>query len=204
MSRRAASKRGGSPAGVRALGCLGLAALIVALWLGFDNLEAPWAYSLFGRPTLTGHWAGAFTTPSGIHFALYLELERGTGLGAPLLNEGDEVLSGHANWCDERGRRVERNPLSGSVPQFAGLGGVVEPVDIHIEPSNAPVGLVPVNLHGQWQGDTLTFKSELSFWTGNALQSSSSNVDQSQPSTIVLTKAEVDAFQSACVGWGRG
>ena len=193
MSRHTAS------AGVRALGCLGLGVLCVALWLGFDNLEAPWAYPLFGRPTLPGHWAGTFTTPSGIHFALYLELERGTGLAAPVLSESDEELSGYANWCDERGRRVERNPLSATVPQFAGFSGVVEPVLIHIEPEkNAPVGLVPVNLRGQWQGDTFTLQSELSVWTGNSLQSSSSNPDQSQPTTIVMQKAEVEAFRSAC------
>ncbi len=188
--------------GVRTGGCLVLGILLLALVLGFDILEAPWAYPLLGRPTLTGHWAGTFTSRTGTRFALYLELDRGPLLGGSSRERG-EWIDGRAYWCDDRGRHVENNPLSASVPMFSGYEGSLEPVVIHIEPGKtAPQGLWPVNLRGEWHLDTFTLTPDLVTFTGHSLQSSTSDPDQAQPVTFSLKKAELDAYRSACAQWG--
>jgi hypothetical protein len=177
---------------------LALTVVLVTVALGFDILVAPWAYPLFGRPTLTGHWLGTFTTPSGIHFALYLEVDRSFLTGGSSERNG-ELFNGHGRWCDDRGRRAENNVLSGSVPMFAGYHGTVGPVRMHLEPATPPaIGLIPANLHGQWHLDTLTLYPDLAYWTADGYQSSTANPDQNQPITVNLRKAEVDAFELAC------
>ncbi len=189
-----------------------LGILIFAGWSftgGMDALlVAPWAYPLFGRPALAGHWAGTFTTPSGIRFALYLELERALDAGgAPESDEerGAELIGGRANWCDDRGRRVENTPVHGSVPSFSGYTGSADAVAIQIEAgSPPPVGLLPTVFQGQWRGDTLTLQPQFSFWTGSAFESSSSNSDQTRPMTVILKKAELDTFTSACGRFANG
>lgn len=180
-----------------------LAVLLVAVAFGSDVLVAPWAYSIFGRPTLTGDWLGTFTTPSGIHYALYLELDRG-----PLGGEGSsefqgELFSGRGFWCDNRGRHVDNGPLDGSVPIFSGYTGTLAPVAISIDNGNtAPPGLLPVAFHGEWRGDTLALKPDLVIWTGHSMQSSSSDPDQNQPVTITFKKAGLEAYRSACAQMG--
>jgi hypothetical protein len=144
--------------GTRVLGCfvllIALGVLVLAfggITRGLDALAAPWAYPLLGRPTLTGHWAGTFTTPSGIHFALYIELERATDPGGgPMSDEVlGEPISGRADWCDDRGRHLENSPVSGSVPPFTGYTGSAEQVSIQIEAGHPPpVGLLPTSLKG--------------------------------------------------------
>ncbi len=190
--------------GVRTGGCLVLGILLLALVLGFDILEAPWAYSLFGRPTLTGHWLGTFTTPSGIRFALYLEVEHNPVTGPGSSEHEGELFNGRGYWCDNQGRRGENNVVSGSVPMFSGYAGSLGPVSLHLEPANPPpVGYVPANLHGHWHLDTLTLQPDLAFWNGQGYESSSANPDQTQPITINLKKAEVDAYRSTCAQWSR-
>jgi hypothetical protein len=197
-SARGCVRAGGTP--VR--GCVGvviaLGIVILAagvLITGLDSLTAPWAYPLFGRPTLTGHWVGTFVTPSGIHFALYLELERGeAGSG-----EFRDYFGGRAHWCDDRGRGLENSPVEGSVPPFSGYTGSVEDVQIHIDMgSSPPIGLLPMNFRGEWYQNTLTLQPDLAFWTGSAFQSSTSNPDQSRPITMSMKKAEVNTYRSAC------
>jgi hypothetical protein len=173
--------------------------LLLAVAIGFSILEAPWAYPLFGRPTLTGHWLGTFTTPSGVHFTLYLEVDHSLLTSGSSRMNG-ELFNGHGRWCDDRGRRAEDNLMSGSVPMFAGYRGSIEPVRMHLEPvTPLPVGLVPANLHGQWHLDTLTLIPDLAYWTGKGYQTSSANPDQNRPITVNLRKAEVEAFELLCV-----
>lgn len=188
--------------GVRAVGFLVLAVLAGAVILGFDFFDAPWAYSLFGRPTLTGGWTGTFTTPSGIHFAVYLELDRGPG-GEGSTQLRGELFSGRGYWCDNRGRHVDNGRLDGSVPMFSGYTGSLAPVAISIDNGNAaPPGLLPVAFHGEWRGDTLTLRPALAVWTGNSMQTSSSNPDLNQPITITLKKGGLDSYRSACAQLG--
>lgn len=188
--------------GVRSVGCLVLAVVLIAVALGFDVVVAPWAYSLFGRPTLTGGWVGTFTTPSGIHFALYLELDRGAGGEGSSQFQG-ELFSGRGYWCDNRGRHVDNGPLDGSVPIFSGYTGTIAPVAISMDNGNtAPPGLLPVAFHGEWQGDTLTVKPSLAVWTGQGMQSSSSNPDQNRPITVTMSKGDLEVYRSACAQLG--
>lgn len=175
---------------------LGLVALQV-LYLGGDALTAPWAYPIFGHPTLTGHWAGTLTTTSGIRFALYMDLERATGSSSEA--EALEYIDGRADWCDDHGRHVEDTPLSGSVPSFSGYLGSADQVNIHLdEGKSPPLGLLPNNFHGKWDGDALTLTSDFSYNTGNGFQYSDSNPDQAHPVTFRLTRGEVGTFRAAC------
>lgn len=179
---------------------LGLVAL-QAFELGGDALTAPWAYPIFGHSTLTGHWAGTLTTPSGIKFALYLELERSTGSSSE--SQAIEYIDGRADWCDNQGRQMENMSLSGDVPSFSGYTGSADQVNIHLdEGKSPPLGLLPNNFHGKWDGDTLTFTSDFSYNTGSGFQYSDSNPDQAHPVTFSLKKAELETFRSACARFG--
>jgi hypothetical protein len=183
-----------------------IATLILVVWAAMVGLDAllvaPWGYPLFGRPTLAGHWVSTFTTPSGINFALYLELERARDAGGGALSDeqrGTELISGRADWCDDHGRHLESMPVQGSVPTFTGYDGSAERVTLQIEAGNAPpVGLLPSHFEGQWRADTLTLKPAFSFWTGSAYQSSGSNLDQTQPMMIVAHKGEAGEFRAVC------
>lgn len=189
-------------------GCLGVILVIAlglvalqAFELGGDALTAPWAYAIFGYPTLTGHWAGTFTTTSGIKFALYLQLERATASSSEA--QAIEYINGRADWCDNQGRHMENVTLSGNVPSFSGYAGSADKVSIHLdEGSSPPLGLLPNNFHGKWDGDTLTFISDFSYNTGNGFQYSDSNPDQSHPVTLSLKRAEIETFRSACAQFG--
>lgn len=49
--------------------------LLSGMYLFFDALSSPWAYSFFGmRPTLVGEWTGAFTLPDGSRGLFHLNL----------------------------------------------------------------------------------------------------------------------------------
>lgn len=203
-ARGCASRIGGC-----VVGLVAIAVMIVGFW-GFTRvvdmlLVAPWGYPLLGRPTLAGHWVSTFTTPSGIRFALYLEIARALDEGGGTLsdeNHGTELISGRAHWCDDRGRHLENMPVQGSVPSYSGYDGSAERVVILIETGKSPpVGLLPSHFEGQWRTDTLRLKPDFSFWTGSAFQSSSSNPDQTQPMTVVLHKGEVAEFRAACARW---
>ena len=115
---------------------------------------------------------------------------------------GTELISGRAHWCDDRGRRLENAAVNGSVPSYSGYDGSAERVEIQVETDKTPpAGLLPSQFVGQWRTDTLTLKPEFSFWTGSAFESSGSNVDQTQPMSIVLHRGEVGEFRAACAQW---
>lgn len=90
-------------------------------------------------------------------------------------------------------------PVQGSVPTYTGYDGSAERVTLQIEAGDAPPGgLLPSHFEGRWGADTLTLKPAFSFWTGSAFQSSGSNLDQTQPMTIVAHKGEPGEFRAAC------
>src|SRR5512141_1185925 len=73
--RQLMSRIGNEEIGRRRLTRLVVLCLAVPVVAGFfyalDALvDAPWAYPVFGSPTLTGAWMGEFTVPSGARFAL--------------------------------------------------------------------------------------------------------------------------------------
>ena len=194
--------------GGRVLGCVGVLVVLAALVVGFqlfengaDTLAAPWAY---GNPTLTGDWEGTFTTPTGIRFAMFIEIERARDKGgAPVSDDYiGEIMGGRGDWCDNHGRHLEDSPVFGSVASYTGFGGKVDNLDLKLQsgdpPGNPPPeGLLPAQFHGSWNGDTLTLKPEFSFWTGTAFQASD-NPDQTQPMTITLERGDLDTYRSAC------
>jgi len=195
------------------IGCVAvlasLALIVVTAWAltaGADAvLVAPWGYSLFGRPSLAGHWVGTFTTPSGIRFALYLELERAKDEGgAPVSDDAlGELIEGRGSWCDDHGRRLENTELHGSVPPYSGMDGSIDRLTLQLEAGKTPpLGLLPTQLDGQWQGDSLILQPGFSFWTGAAFQASTSNQDQTRPLTITLHIGEAAEFRAACARWG--
>lgn len=188
-------------------GLVGLVVIIGAVFVfttGADAIDAPWAYSYFGHPTLTGHWAGTLTTTSGIKFALYLDVQRNGGDSSEGDGKSRAYFIGSGSWCDNHGRYVQSTALGGSVPTFTGYGGSADDIDFHLDTDKtpAPLGLVPNNFHGKWEGDTLILISDFSVNTGSALEYSDSNPDQSQPVTFRLKKAEIETFKSACAQLG--
>ncbi len=182
--------------------------MFVALSYALDVLvDAPWAYLLFGRPTLTGAWVGEFMVPSGTRFALFLELQR------KLLSNGtlkaddavDPVISGQASWCDDHGRRAEDVPLEGDVPLLSGYHGSASQVEIDLESASHPQpGLLPAYFLGGWDVDTLTLKPTYIFWDGQAqaFVSSNDNTDLATPPTVVLKKSDETVFRAACTKLG--
>lgn len=176
--------------------------VLALLVLAFDAVNAPWAYAVFGS-TLTGRWFGTFTTPSGTRFALDLELDR-SFLSAQSSRSGN-LFDGKGRWCDDRSRRSDDSIVAASAPMFAGYGGTLDGLTIHLDPRTPPpVGMVPLNMRGQWNRDTLTLTTELPIWTGQGYQTSTANPDQSQPVSITLRKADSRAFESACAELNRG
>lgn len=163
--------------------------------------DAPWAYSIPGGQTLTGTWEGAFTTPSGIRFALFLELHRPVlANGSPQMQDyRGALLAGEASWCDSQGRAASRLPVTGAVPAFTGFNGSADRVEIDLENGDDPQrGLVLLNLQGSWAGDTLTLKPMFATWNGSTYVYSGDNPDISGRITIVLKKVRYDAFPAAC------
>ena len=77
-------------------GGLVVVALVVAVVVGghylaiyIDHRRFPWGYRTSGSPPLVGTWVGPFTTRSGRHLALRLDIElaelgRGRRLARPL------------------------------------------------------------------------------------------------------------------------
>jgi hypothetical protein len=178
--------------------------VLAVLALAYDVVDAPWAYSLFGRPTLTGRWVGTFATPTGIRFALDLELDRSFLTGKSNRFSGN-LISGTGRWCDDRGRHSDQNVISASTPMFSGYGATLDRVTIHLDPPTPPsLGLVPVNLQGTWHRDTLALTTDLPYWTGKGYRTSSGDPDQTRPVTITLKKADGLAFDSACGELNRG
>ena len=198
-------KRRSGPCGC-ALGMLvllgGMFILLTALNVGWDALlAAPWAHPLFGRPTLTGSWVGEFTSPSGIKFALYLDLERAKrpdgrydterGLGA--------ILTGQAGWCDNQNRHAENIPLGGSAPSFAGFNGSLDDVHLTLERASHPqAGLLLDEFDGNWQTDSLRLTPTFLVWDGSDYVISSGNPDLTQPISILLERGDRAAFEALC------
>ena len=50
------------------------AVIVSGMTVGFDYLNAPWAYDWFGNPSLTGDWSGTVTAPDKRHGTLHLTL----------------------------------------------------------------------------------------------------------------------------------
>lgn len=191
-------------------GCVfGLLILLGAMYLiltvfndGWDALlEAPWAHSLFGRPTLTGTWTGEFTSPSGIQFGLYLDIGRAHRASGRYYTERQvgAIIDGQAQWCDNGGRHAESIPIQGSVPAFTGFNGSADNIHVALDLASRPqLGLLPDEFEGSWHTNTLTLNPTFIFWDGKTFGTTSSNPDLTGPITIVLKKGNQNTFQALC------
>ena len=166
---------------------------------GWDILEAPWAHSLSGQPTLTGSWTGEFTSPSGVQFALYLVIGRARRSDGRYNTQRTigAIVNGQARWCDNSGRHVENVPISGSVPAFTGFNATANKVHIALMLTGQTVaGLWPDELDGKWNGDTLTLHPNLANWDGN---NTVSTVDEStELLTITMKKGDLNTYEDLC------
>ena len=156
-------------------GLLTLVALGVALYAGgwaFDVfVQAPWAYAIGGRPTLTGTWVGSFQSPAaagGASGRLALEIERGGMRVRHLWTGTYKVLDpfdhsrygagvhGSAAWCRPDGSVVSYN-----------VAGTIDRRARQVVLTLATVSTVKVGgpqfdeLHGSWSGDRLSLLSNM-------------------------------------------
>ncbi|MGE5072482.1 MAG: hypothetical protein ACM3MF_03565 [Anaerolineae bacterium] len=187
------------------IGLIGVCLLVSVasglVYLGDAFFDAPWAYPLFGRPTLTGTWEGEFTTPTGVQFAVFLNLRRDAlANGAPSSQEFQgALLSGKASWCDNTGRTAPNIPVGGAVPVRTGANGKADRVEIDLESAIHPQpGLLPAMFKGKWEGDTLVLQPTFSYWDGKTFDYSSNNPDLNNKITVVLKKVKYGAFPQAC------
>ncbi len=198
----------------RLRGCLiGMAAICLlipvgaALSYGWDAaVDAPWAYPLFGRPTLTGTWEGEFRTPGGSRFAIFMDLSR------KFLSNGtphDEdyqgaLMTGEARWCDDRGRHADHIVIDGAVPVFTGYNGTADQVEIDLESASYPQpGLFPDTFKGSWNVTTLSLQPTFMYWTGSTFEYSSNNPDLTSTISVTLNKAGEGAYRTACAALGN-
>lgn len=196
--------------GIGFFGCvIGFLILLGAVYIistvfteSWDLLEAPWAHSISGQPTLTGTWTGEFTSSSGIHFALYLVIGRARRQDGRYNTQRaiGAIIDGQAQWCDNSGRHVENIPISGSVPAFTGFNATANKVHIALMLTGQTVaGLWPDELDGKWKSDTLTLTPNLADWDGN---NTVSTVDETAE-PITMRKGDQNAYQELCKKLGN-
>jgi hypothetical protein len=200
-------KRGRTCLGCGAAFLILLFALFILYFIneGWDTLvDAPWAYALNGRPTLTGSWTGEFTAPGGIRFAVLLGIHRARNADGNFYNERGvgPHLDGQAEWCDSQGRHVENVPIGGNVPPRLSIGyrDHVDQVHLVLEYADPPPagGPLPHEFNGNWQVDTLTTKPKFAESNGRNLVVTSSDSDPANFITVVLKKGDQSAFDALC------
>jgi hypothetical protein len=166
-------------------------------------VDAPWAYAVYGRPTLTGAWTSEFSMPGGTHFALLLDLQRPLLINSEIQAEGDQgaLITGQGSWCDDHGRHDDDIPLEGWVPVLSGSGDAASEIELSLQTTAHPQpGLQPTYFAGAWDRDTLTLSPKFVYWDGFAqvFATSSSNPDFTATLTLVLKKSDEVSFRAAC------
>jgi hypothetical protein len=178
--------------------------LFPALNDGWDGLlDAPWAHSWSGRPTLTGTWTGKFTSPGGDEFAVLLDIRRAKHTDGTYYNEKGvgAHIDGQAQWCDNQGRQAGNIPIAGSVPPSFTIGyrDHLDRVHVVLEYVDPPQGgPLPHEFNGSWQTDTLKVNPKFALADGRNLIVSSSDVDLANSITIVLKKGDPGTFDALC------
>ncbi len=185
--------------------CL-LIPLIAAIRYGWDaGVEAPWASTLWHKQTLTGTWLGTFTLPTGLEFALYLDLHHDSLSLGRLTLQGTTgaAISGEASWCDSEGRQALHLPIRGGVPLFRGYNDSAGGLEIFVHsPVQPDIGLLPDIYTGKWRAGTLVLQPSFSSDTGRAFGYSRDNLDLKGPILITLHKADEVSFRETCISIG--
>lgn len=200
--------QGASPASwVRGLLAVSLAAALVGGGrYAIDALFiAPWGYATGGRPVLTGSWVGTFALPSGLEFALYLDLKHDAfSFGQPMIESFIGArLSGDASWCDSGGHQALDVPLSGAVRLLSGYNPSAGDLEIDVYSEVQPaVGLLPDVFTGSWQAGALVLRPTFSYGTGKAFEYTRDNLDLTAPLLVRLHRGDEVAFRELCVSIG--
>jgi len=150
-------------------------------------VTAPWAYGLQGRPTLTGVWTGALTTPRGAHYRVALTLTRektARGGFSRDSSTGWPSIVGRVAWCPAPSPSGATYGLSGDANRD---GSVVHLTATH--PRHPPTGLLPDRLRGAWHGTTLALRVQLQDYDGHAYVYSSDNPDVTTTIGLTLHKS---------------
>lgn len=178
--------------------------LFPALNYGWDALvDAPWAHSINGRPTLTGTWTGEFTSPSGVHFAVLLDLRRTRLASGNYYNEKGvgPRIDGLAQWCDNQGRRGDNIRIGGNVPPKLSIGyrDSVEGVHLFLEIKEpAPAGPLINEFNGSWHTDTLTLTPTFIVSDGKVRIVPDNDPDLTETISVTLKKGDQSTFDALC------
>jgi len=144
------------------LGCIGAILIGVvaygAMWAFDAYVDAPWAHSIGGRSTLTGHWTGnlsAHASPGGV---VSLEIIRGSGArrrGVPQMFDNSRLgnrplLHGTATWCRPDGT-TRQYTFRGSATHSG--DSVTMTFALPAQPNTASQELMEIR--GGWTGSSL-------------------------------------------------
>ena len=188
-------------------GLLGLG-IFLALAMGahylaihIDKRRFPWGYADSGKPPLVGTWVGPFTTRSGKHLAMMIDISL-VPLGrdrkyTPIVRTRRHGwLEGRVLVCDGPGRvrqleadgepnddRASRFHLATSSPD-----------------STAPEGLAPSHLYARWDGgDSLALEASLYLRRGKSAITKSDDPDTGLRRTpLTLRRGTEATFTSLC------
>jgi hypothetical protein len=199
MNQQALPKRRGCGCIHGSLGLIAFFVLGSAFIVAFDSLYAPWAWGWGGRPTLTGEWLAQFRLPSGQRGAAYLNMSHNPNddFGGSRLGPNLPRLNGTAQGCFASG--IQNYSLNG---EASGKGDNV------ILGFSAKKPTVPDyalhELKGKWDGTTLslsgTFTRILDTQGSTQLKT---EPNQTQPTTIVFSKADAAEFRKQCQSLGQ-
>jgi hypothetical protein len=146
-----------------------VAAIYCGVWAFDMFVAAPWAYSIGGRPTLTGRWQGQANPAGGLGGPVWLEIERGrtfskrtrrrlldnlsyTRIGA------HPTLYGTALWCRSDGS-ASRYKLSGWATRDSDVV-VTFQLDSGVSPHSQELN----ETRGHWSGSSLTLSGPMRLW----------------------------------------
>ncbi len=198
--------RGNRPMRTKAKGggCLGsLAGIVVVLILavafaaGFDYMDAPWAWSLSGQPTLTGEWVGQFRLPEGQPGAAYLNLTHDynatTDVRGAYSIHNLPPFKGNALGCIGKG----------AVQTYSLYGGATsngQDVEMVLQAQKPTVPNFALHeLKGAWAGDELKLTGTMTtILDARGSTQLNSAPNQRQPTTIVFHKASQADFSKLC------
>ncbi len=185
----------------RRFGCfgnlIGWIIVFIALsgvYIFFDALSSPWAYTFFGtRPTLVGEWTGAFTLPNGQRGLIHLNLWHPYA-GPNGLKSVFREIDGAGQSCIQSSR-VQTYEVYGE-PNTSGSD---VPLGLRIQPPFVP-GYIIQDMRGSWIGDTLTLTGLLNQITdtSGSTEVNPNDVNQSRDITISFRKGSLQDFITAC------
>ncbi len=185
-------------------GCLeNLVKVIVILILGlafvagFDYVDAPWSWDLWGRPTLTGEWLGQFRLPEGQVGVAYLNLTHDHNATRDVRDAYSihnlPPFQGNALGCIGQG----------GVQSYSLYGGATangQDVEITLQAQKPTIPNFALHeLKGAWAGDQLQLTGTVTtILDSKGSTQVNSEPNQRQPTTIVFHKASKADFEKAC------